>query len=131
MEDGFGFWRGEYFYSHRQSCGDISASQARVGAQELPASRDCSLSGDRWRTLHCDLAGRLDQNLPNSLSPMKILYVENHAVFAAQVCQQFLSAHVVRVVPTLAAALETQPFGHSGHPKNWTDLAEGRKMDHQ
>jgi DNA-binding response OmpR family regulator len=35
---------------------------------------------------------------------MKILYVENHAVFAAQVCQQFLSAHTVRVVPTLAAA---------------------------
>jgi DNA-binding response OmpR family regulator len=35
---------------------------------------------------------------------MKILYVENHEVFAAQVCQQFLSAHRVRVVPTLAAA---------------------------
>ncbi len=35
---------------------------------------------------------------------MKILYVENHAVFAAQVSQQFLSAHMVRVVPTLAAA---------------------------
>ncbi len=35
---------------------------------------------------------------------MKILYVENHTVFAAQVCQQFLSAHMVRVVPTLAAA---------------------------
>ena len=35
---------------------------------------------------------------------MKILYVENHAVFAVQVCQQFLSGHTVRVVPTLAAA---------------------------
>ena len=35
---------------------------------------------------------------------MKILYVENHAVFAAQVCQQFLSAHAVHVVPTLTAA---------------------------
>src|SRR5260221_7563426 len=35
---------------------------------------------------------------------MKVLYVENHAVFAAQVCEQFLSAHAVRIVPTLAAA---------------------------
>ncbi len=35
---------------------------------------------------------------------MNILYLENHAVLAAQVCQQFLSAHTVRVVPTLAAA---------------------------
>jgi hypothetical protein len=35
---------------------------------------------------------------------MKILYVENHAVFAAQVCQQFLSAHSVQVVPSVAAA---------------------------
>lgn len=35
---------------------------------------------------------------------MKILYVENHAVFAQQVCQQFLSAHRVRVVSTLASA---------------------------
>jgi DNA-binding NtrC family response regulator len=35
---------------------------------------------------------------------MKILYVENHAIFASQVCQQFLSEHVVRVVSSLAAA---------------------------
>jgi len=35
---------------------------------------------------------------------MKILYVENHAIFAAQVCQQFLSAHSVQVVASLAAA---------------------------
>ncbi|SRR5258708_39932265 len=35
---------------------------------------------------------------------MKILYVENHAIFAAQVCQQFLSAHMVRVVSSLAAS---------------------------
>src|SRR5947207_15615246 len=39
-----------------------------------------------------------------SLQAMKILYVENHAVFAAQVCQQFLSDHSVRVVSSLAAA---------------------------
>ena len=35
---------------------------------------------------------------------MKILYVENHAIFAAQVCRQFLSAHDVHVVPSLAGA---------------------------
>ena len=35
---------------------------------------------------------------------MKILYVENHAIFAAQVCQQFLSAHEVRVTPNLGSA---------------------------
>jgi DNA-binding response OmpR family regulator len=35
---------------------------------------------------------------------MKILYVENHAIFAQQVCQQFLSAHEVDVVSSIAAA---------------------------
>ena len=37
---------------------------------------------------------------------MKILYVENHATFAAQVCGQFLAAHEVRVAPNLATARE-------------------------
>jgi DNA-binding NarL/FixJ family response regulator len=35
---------------------------------------------------------------------MKILYVENHAVFAAQVCREFLSQHLVKIVPSLAEA---------------------------
>jgi len=35
---------------------------------------------------------------------MRILYVENHAVFAASVVGQFLSQHNVTVVPSLAAA---------------------------
>ncbi|HWQ92718.1 MAG TPA: response regulator [Clostridia bacterium] len=35
---------------------------------------------------------------------MKILYVENHPVFANEVCHQFLAAEEVRVVPSLAAA---------------------------
>lgn len=35
---------------------------------------------------------------------MKILFVENHAIFAAQVCHQFLSEHAVQVVSSLAAA---------------------------
>jgi DNA-binding response OmpR family regulator len=37
---------------------------------------------------------------------MRILYVENHAIFAAQVCQQFLSGHSVRVVSSLSSARE-------------------------
>jgi DNA-binding NarL/FixJ family response regulator len=35
---------------------------------------------------------------------VRILFVENHAVFAEQVCQKFLSKYLVRVVPGLAAA---------------------------
>ncbi len=35
---------------------------------------------------------------------MKILYLENHAIFARQVISQFLTAHSVTVVPSLAEA---------------------------
>ena len=35
---------------------------------------------------------------------MKILFVENHAIFAKQVINCFLSAHEVSVVPSLAVA---------------------------
>ncbi|SPE54702.1 Acetyltransferase, ribosomal protein N-acetylase (modular protein) [Verrucomicrobia bacterium] len=35
---------------------------------------------------------------------MRILFVENHAIFAKQVCALFLSAHAVEVVASLAAA---------------------------
>jgi DNA-binding response OmpR family regulator len=35
---------------------------------------------------------------------MKILFVENHAVFAKQVIDCFLSAHKVTVVPSVVAA---------------------------
>lgn len=38
---------------------------------------------------------------------MKILYVENHAIFAEQVCRQFLSVHQVTIVSTLSAARQT------------------------
>src|ERR1051326_8851253 len=44
---------------------------------------------------------------------LNILYLENHAVFAAQVTQQFLSAHDVTVVPSLSMAgkvWDSQPF---------------------
>lgn len=37
---------------------------------------------------------------------MRILYVENHEVFAANVIRAFLSQHRVTVVPSLAAARE-------------------------
>jgi DNA-binding response OmpR family regulator len=35
---------------------------------------------------------------------MNILYVENHAVFAENVKKQFLSSHLVTVVPSMSAA---------------------------
>jgi len=35
---------------------------------------------------------------------MNILYVENHAVFAANVISRFLSQHSVTVAPSLAEA---------------------------
>jgi len=38
---------------------------------------------------------------------VKILYLENHAIFAQQVISQFLKSHQVTVVPTLAAARQT------------------------
>lgn len=35
---------------------------------------------------------------------MRILFVENHAVFAGMVCKEFLGAYSVEIVPSLAAA---------------------------
>jgi len=35
---------------------------------------------------------------------VKILYLENHIIFAQQVIQQFLASHQVTVAPTLATA---------------------------
>src|SRR4051812_47697043 len=35
---------------------------------------------------------------------MRILYVENHSVFAENVTRQFLTQHTVTVVPSLSAA---------------------------
>lgn len=43
---------------------------------------------------------------------MKILYVENHGIFATQVSQRFLSAHLVRVVPSLALARDALSKDH-------------------
>ena len=41
---------------------------------------------------------------------MKILFVENHGVFAELVTQQFLPAHAVTIVPSLAAAQSSVDF---------------------
>jgi DNA-binding response OmpR family regulator len=44
---------------------------------------------------------------------MKILFVENHAVFAAQVIPLFLSSHAITLVPSMAEArraLSTSEF---------------------
>src|SRR6266853_6746352 len=43
---------------------------------------------------------------------MKILYVENHAVFAANVISQFLSQHSVTVAPSLSAVRQALKVGH-------------------
>ncbi len=43
---------------------------------------------------------------------MKILYVENHAVFATNVISQFLSQHSVTVAPSLSAARQALEAGH-------------------
>jgi len=42
---------------------------------------------------------------------MKILFVENHAIFAEQVCRQFLSTHAVEIVSSLAAARQSLDIG--------------------
>jgi DNA-binding response OmpR family regulator len=42
---------------------------------------------------------------------MKILYVENHVVFAANVTRQFLSQHAVTIVPDIAAAQQARADG--------------------
>jgi len=42
---------------------------------------------------------------------MRILYVENHSVFAQVTVKNFLSEHSVIVVPSISAAKEN--FGHS------------------
>jgi len=43
---------------------------------------------------------------------MKILFVENHSIFAEQVTKSFLSSHHVTVVPSLAAARSSLTSGN-------------------
>ena len=43
---------------------------------------------------------------------VKILFVENHAVFAANVVREFLSRHAVTVVPSIAAVRQARAAAH-------------------
>lgn len=57
---------------------------------------------------------------------MRILYVENHSVFADNVTRQFLSKHTVTVAPSLSKAREIL----SSHEFDWAlvdyDLDDGK-----
>ena len=57
---------------------------------------------------------------------MNILYLENHAVFAQQVTQQFLRAHRVTVVPSLAAARSLLASGGFDLVLSDYDLDDGK-----
>lgn len=57
---------------------------------------------------------------------MNILYLENHAVFAQQVTQQFLRAHRVTVVPSLAAARSALASGGFDLVLSDYDLDDGK-----
>src|SRR4026209_1688375 len=56
----------------------------------------------RWQKRVCILWRRLRVVVAKII--MKILFLENHAVFAQQVIQRFLNAHRVTIVPSLEAA---------------------------
>jgi DNA-binding response OmpR family regulator len=57
---------------------------------------------------------------------MNILYLENHAVFADQVTRQFLAAHRVTVVPSLAAARASFASGRYDLVLSDYDLDDGK-----
>lgn len=59
-------------------------------------------------------------------APMHILYLENHAVFAEQITRQFLSAHRVTVVPSLAAARSSLASGGFDLVLSDYDLDDGK-----
>jgi CheY-like chemotaxis protein len=60
---------------------------------------------------------------------MNILYLENHAVFAAQVTRQFLAAHRVTVVPSLAAARTLLASGNYDLILSDYDLDDGKREE--
>jgi CheY-like chemotaxis protein len=57
---------------------------------------------------------------------VNILYLENHAVFAEQVTRQFLGAHRVTVVPSLAAARSSLASGGFDLVLSDYDLDDGK-----
>jgi CheY-like chemotaxis protein len=60
------------------------------------------------------------------LALVNILYLENHAVFAEQVTRQFLGAHRVTVVPSLAAARSSLASGSLDLVLSDYDLDDGK-----
>ena len=60
------------------------------------------------------------------LHAVNILYLENHAVFAQQVIQQFLSAHCVTIVPSLSAARSALASGGFDLVLSDYDLDDGK-----
>jgi CheY-like chemotaxis protein len=60
------------------------------------------------------------------LALVNILYLENHAVFAEQVTRQFLGAHRVTVVPSLAAARSSLASGSFDLVLSDYDLDDGK-----
>ncbi len=60
---------------------------------------------------------------------MRILYVENHEVFAANVIRQFLSRHSVTVAPSLSAARQALVTGSFDLLLVDYDLDEGLPYD--
>ena len=57
---------------------------------------------------------------------VNILYLENHAVFAEQVTRQFLRAHHVTVVPSLASARSALASGDVDLVLSDYDLDDGK-----
>ena len=57
---------------------------------------------------------------------MKILYLENHAVFAEQVTRQFLSTHQVTVVPSISEARNALACGDFNLVLSDYDLDDGK-----
>jgi DNA-binding response OmpR family regulator len=55
-----------------------------------------------------------------------ILYLENHVVFAEQVTRQFLSAHCVTIVPSLAAGRSALASGSYDLVLSDYDLDDGK-----
>jgi CheY-like chemotaxis protein len=55
-----------------------------------------------------------------------ILYLENHAVFAEQVTQQFLAGHRITVVPSLSAARQALKTSHFDLVFSDYDLDDGK-----
>jgi len=78
----------------------FNVPSAETQSTDFPADHCTSLTGSSFEAAPSLRIRQLTRTVPT----VNILYLENHAVFAAQVTSQFLRAHRVTVVPSLAAA---------------------------